>query len=84
MQAVNLFQATKPELQVSAVRWRGVRAGEESSEHRHELSLQTLALIGRKGLLFIGFIHCLAARETASVRKKGRGIAPKGTRKGRG
>lgn len=30
MQAVNFFQATKPELQTSAVRWRGGCGGKES------------------------------------------------------
>lgn len=40
MQAVNLFQATKPELQISAVRWRGVCGGKESYKDQHELSVK--------------------------------------------
>lgn len=61
----------------------GVRTGEESSEHRHELSLQRLALIGRKGLTFGGFIHCLAARGTASVRKRERNFPKRYTKRKR-
>lgn len=56
MQAVNLFQATKPELQISAVRWRGVRGGKESCKDQHELSLKVILfffLIGRKGLFLL-------------------------------
>lgn len=61
----------------------GVRTGEESSEHQHELSLQRLALIGRKGLTFGGFIHCLAARGTASVRKRERNFPKRYTKRKR-
>lgn len=53
MQGVNLFQATKPELQISAVRRRGVCSGKESDKDQHELSLKWFSLIGRKGLFLL-------------------------------
>lgn len=38
--AVDLSQAIKPELQIWAVRWRGVCGGKESYKDQHELSLK--------------------------------------------
>lgn len=40
MQAVNLFQATKLELQISAVRWRGGSSRKESYKEQHKLWLK--------------------------------------------
>lgn len=40
MQAVNLFQATKPKLQILVVRWRAVCGGKESYKDQHKLSLK--------------------------------------------
>lgn len=81
MQAVNLFQATKPELQISAVRWRGVRGGKESCKDQHELSLKVIFFFDwKKGLVFIGFIHYLATRKTASVRKRKRNFPKRSTK----
>lgn len=82
MQAVNLFQATKPKLQISAVRWRAACTGKESYKDQHELSL-VIFFDWKKGLVFIGFIHYLKARKTVSVRKRKRNF-PKGPQKPRG
>lgn len=76
MQAVNLFQATKPGLQISAVSGGGEQ-WEGKLQRPARAVIKVIVFDWKKGLCFIRFIHYLASRKIVSVRKRKRNF-PRG------